>query len=126
MVAQAFEGFPLAARLLKDFLLLVAQVLPAHEIRVRHPAAAAATRPRTGKCEAQFGGGGARSQFLRFTELNLPDPLVELLDHAARPRHLLVGRAQTQFLLVFDALPEVKIPLAAENEKPWVFFREAG
>jgi hypothetical protein len=122
MIAQALEGFALATGLLKDFLLLVTQILPAQEIAFGIlPLQSQGSLP--GKSKTQLGRGGAHSEFLSLAELHLPYSLVELLDHTTRPRHLLVGRAQAQLLLVLDALPKMKDRLQRKMKSHGVAYK---
>jgi hypothetical protein len=106
-VAQAFESFALAACLLKDFLLLVAQILPTHEFALG-VLALLAQPGFAGESKAQLSGGRAGLQLLRLARLNLPDPVVDVIDEMARFGDLLIRRAQAQLLLMFYALPEMK------------------
>jgi hypothetical protein len=107
VIAQALESFTLAACLLKDFLLLVAQILPAQELALGLLALLAQPRFASER-KAQFGGGGAGLQLLRLARLNLLDAVVDLIDEMAHFGDLLVGRAQAQLLLMFYTLPEMK------------------
>ena len=115
VVAQAFEGFTLPARLLKHCLLLLAQLLQAQEVALQDMALLAEGR-LTKECKAQFGGGRARSQLQRLMGLHLSDAVVELVESTAGAGHLLVGGTQSQFLLVLDTLPEMKHRLQRKME----------
>jgi hypothetical protein len=48
--------------------------------------------------------------------MEFPPPQVHLLDHVLRPRDLLIGSAQPQFLLVFHALAKMQHGLQWEME----------
>lgn len=100
VVAQTFESFPLSSRLLVDSLLLVSQVLPAQQFVFRI-VTTLVKRCLASHCKTQLRRGGASAQFLRFAELHLPDAFVNLFDETAGFRYLLVGRAETQLLLMF-------------------------
>ncbi len=110
LIAQVFEGFPFAPSLLEDLLLLVSQILPAQEFALRIP-------PQLAECglaaegETQFGGGGAGGQLFGFANVNVADPFIDLVKAMAHFGHLLVGRAQAEFLLMFDALAKMKYRL---------------
>jgi hypothetical protein len=107
VVAQAFEGFALPPRLLKDSLLLVSESFPTRSLTLyclallAQPCFALQSKP-------QFRGRGACSQCLRLAELHLPNPVIELFEEMAHFCDLLVRRPQTQLLLVLDTLPEMQ------------------
>jgi len=42
------------------------------------------------------------------TNVHLPDPLLDLIEQMANSSDLLVGGAQTQFLLMLDTLPKME------------------
>lgn len=107
VVAQAFESFTLPARLLKNPLLLIPQILPPREFMLGVHSQPAKRRSLK-EHEAQFRRGGAVSQFARLDNLRIPNLLVDLIEKMSNSGNLLVGRAQAKFLLVFDALPKMK------------------
>jgi hypothetical protein len=107
VVAEAFEGFALATRLLKDFLLLVPQILPAYELALRIEALLA-KRCLAAERETYLSGSCAHFQIMSSTDLLLPYPLVDLIKNMPYSGNLLVDGAQAQLLLMFDALPEMK------------------
>jgi hypothetical protein len=106
-VPQAADGFPFAPRQLEDFLLLIPQFLKTRQFALhRMP-----LLPEGGFAEPsklQLGGGGACVQLLRLTGLQVLDAAIDLLDQMTGPRHELVGRPQTQFLLMLHAFAEVQ------------------
>lgn len=110
LIAQILEGFPFAPSLLEDLLLLVSQIFPAQKFSLR-------LLPQLAKCgvaaqcETQFGGGSSGRQLFSFANVNVADPLIDLVKAMAHSGHLLVGSAQAKFLLMFDALPKVKYRL---------------
>ncbi len=114
-VAQRFEGFALPARLLKDSLLLVAQVLETRKLPLKVPAL------RVERCfscqnKTHFRGGRARSQILGIKLLQSSYPVVNLFDQMAHSGNLLVSSAQAQLLLVLYALPEMKYRFQRETK----------
>ena len=107
VITQAFESFAFAARLMKNSLLLIAQLLQAHEFPLQDKT----LLPDDGfgfESKVQFGRGRAGAELLRLARLHFLQPDVELLDEMAYARDLLVGGAQTQFLLMLYTLPEMK------------------
>jgi hypothetical protein len=110
LVAQVFEGLPFAPSLLEDFLLLVAQILPAQQFGFGI-LAQLAKGGLAAERETHFCGGGAGCQVPGFANMNLPDPFNDLIETMANFGNLLIRRAQAQFLLMFDALPKMKYRL---------------
>ena len=115
VVAQAFKRLALASRLLKEFLLLVAQVLQAHQFMLyRLPLLAKGHL--AGKCETQFRAAGAGSDIVGLASLEVLQAGIELIEKMAGSRDLLVGGPQAEFVLVLDALPEMKHRLQRKLE----------
>jgi hypothetical protein len=113
VVAQVLENFALAARVLKNPVLLVAQVLQADEFPGNLVTLFAKPRLRH-KFEAQLGRSHSDFQILGLRCAHLRSLEIDLLEQVSRPRHLLIGRAQPEFLLMLDALAIVKNSLQGE------------
>ncbi len=115
LVAKSLEGLTLAPRLLKDPLLLISKILPAHQFAL-HILPLLAKRRLTSEREMQFGRGRSAPELQRLPELRLPDAVIHLVEEMPHLNNLLVGCAQTKFLLVLHALPEMKQGLQREME----------
>jgi hypothetical protein len=105
--AQAFNGFALAASLLKDSVLLIAQLLYAQEFLLQcMPFLIKSCFVQ--KAKAQLGSGRSCVQLLRLLYTFFFDSILDLVDQVTHPSYLLVGSAQPQFLLAFYALTEMQ------------------
>lgn len=107
MVTQALEGFALPPCLLKDFLLLVPQSVQSLEFLLQSLPLLAESRG-TREREAQFSAAGAAAEVLRLRSVELLQAAFDLLNQVTNPGAQLVGGAQPQFLLVFDAFAVMK------------------
>lgn len=116
LATEAFEGFPLPASMAEDTLLLVAQMLAAHEFVLQFLALGEQQTFRSLE-KREFRAGGASGEELRRESLGLADAAVNLFQPVAHPGDLLVGRSQAQLLLMFDALAEVKKRLQGETKR---------
>src|SRR3981081_3597186 len=66
--------------------------------------------------ESDLGRRRSRFQLSQFCVVSLFDPAIELLNQMAHPQYLLIGGAQTQFLLMFHALAKMKHRFQAETK----------
>jgi hypothetical protein len=115
MIAQALEGFALPARLLKNSLLLVSEILQAQQFALDVLALLAKgclARER----EAQLRGSGTHTEFLKLAHLHLTDALDDLIEQVPHLGHLLVSGTQAQLLLVLHTLPEMKYRLQCKTK----------
>src|SRR3981081_1479882 len=66
--------------------------------------------------ESDLGRRRSRFQLLQFCVVSLFDPAIELLNQMAHPQDLLIGSAQTQFLLMLHALAKMKPRLQGKTK----------
>jgi hypothetical protein len=126
--AQSAQGFPPAPRLTKIPLLLIAQLLHPHQFGLQFTFAPHERR-FSGPFKLQFCSGGTSLEIVGSLFPIVLFVRIQLLDHVPHPRHLLIGGAQTQFLLVLEALIEVQYGLQRKAKghdgSTWKFNSEA-
>jgi hypothetical protein len=115
LIADRFQSFAHPSRLLKNLALLVAQLLQPYQLYFEFPPVPEQFR-FTLQSESQFGGGHSRTQLPRLLSLEPLPAQVDLFDSVLASRHLLVGGAQPQFLLVLQALAEMQNGLQRKME----------
>lgn len=115
MIPKTLERFPFAPGLLKNLVLLIAHVLDPFEFTSRGHSLLR-QEGLTGFGELQFGCGGSAAQLAGFPRSRAGHLLFNALDQMAHPCDLLVGGAQTQFLLMLDTSSEVQNGLERETE----------
>jgi len=113
--AQGFDGFAGSPRVLKYFLLLVAQSLQLLQLALHQFALLQQSRFR-GCGESPFRRGSSGYQFTRLLNPQLLQARIDLLDQVRRARDSLVRSAQAQFLLMLHALPVMKDDLERKTK----------
>jgi hypothetical protein len=115
VVTQAGQGLTLPPRFDEQFLLFVPQFLQTQQFALQLLALLFEGQS-TQRGKAQLGGRGSGGELSRLSSVEFLHSRVMLVENAPHLRHLLVGGAQTQFLLVLQTLPEVKNRLQRKTE----------
>jgi len=107
LIANAGQHLARLLGLLKEFSLFLAGALRDGQVLLELAAVTLKLRVAV-QSEAQFRGCRARSQFFKLRRVPLLPSLFRDLDQMPHPRHLLVRRAQPQFLLVLQAFAKMQ------------------
>jgi len=106
LVANNFERLPRPPRKLKDFPLLIMKLLQSRQFVLEFvPVAQKLCLAQ--QAESQFRRRNPRAEFPALHRVDLAPVQVHLFQQMTDSRHLLVGRAQSQLLLMFEALPQM-------------------